>query len=45
MKSKKEIKEFWLIHHFAYQREKSAGNREAELTHAEVCRVLEWVLS
>jgi hypothetical protein len=45
MKSKEEIKELWDAHHRSYQLEKAAGHREAELTHAEICRVLEWVMS
>lgn len=45
MKTRREIDELWKTHHACYQYEKKMGNREAELTHAEICRVLEWVLS
>lgn len=45
MKTETEIRELWDKYHLSYQDAKANGRRDEELAAAEICRVLEWVLS
>ena len=45
MKTGKEVKTLWDKYHGAYQDAKKNGRRDEELAAAEICRVIEWILS
>ncbi len=45
MKNRTEIEALWAKYHGAYQRAKDNGERQEELASAEICRVIEYILS
>ena len=45
MRTEKEVRALWGKYHGTYQDAKKGGRRDEELAAAEICRVIEYILS